>query len=251
MPNKKILVIDDEPNIVKMLESRLKASSYDVVTASNGAEGLERLKKETPDLIILDVLMPVMDGFEFFKTIKKDSQKSRIPVLVLTARGAMRDTFEVFDADEFIPKPFEPEDLMTKISILFKGRALILGDNTGFIDTVKRALQIKGYEIDTVSSEEEMMKKGMEHKYKVIVAYLPSVNKEPKDFVANIHMLRSKNASIIVYSDAKVRGTETNSMVALNKIKSDWTNAKVDLFFDSRLIKDSFLQMVEELLKKL
>ena len=76
MANKKILIVDDEHDVSKLLETRLKAKGYDVDLAINGKEGLDKVKTFNPDLIILDILMPVMDGFEFFKTIKKDQIKS-------------------------------------------------------------------------------------------------------------------------------------------------------------------------------
>ena len=109
----KILVIDDEPHIVELLRSRLQAHGYDVVTAANGKEGLERVQQENPDLIILDILMPAMDGYTFVRRLRKDGQQ--IPVIVLTGQGAMRDLFAVEGVNDYMVKPFKSEELLEKI----------------------------------------------------------------------------------------------------------------------------------------
>ena len=82
---KKILVVDDEPTIVKMLESRLKADGYEVVTASSGEEGLEQCKSSKPDAVILDIMMPGMDGNEVAAHMQEDPSFSKIPIIFLTA----------------------------------------------------------------------------------------------------------------------------------------------------------------------
>ncbi len=111
---KKILIIDDEPHIVKMVESRLKMNDYEVVSAFNGREGLNKVHDETPDLIILDVMMPKMDGYTFVRELKKE--KNETPVIVLTAKTGMADLFEMEGVVAYIQKPFETEDLLKIIS---------------------------------------------------------------------------------------------------------------------------------------
>ncbi|MBN3039115.1 MAG: response regulator [Candidatus Omnitrophica bacterium] len=110
---KKILVIDDEPHIVQLLKSRLQANGYEVVAASNGKEGLERVEQENPDLIILDILMPAMDGYTFVRRLRKASRE--IPVIVLTGQGAMQDLFAVEGINDYMVKPFKAEELLEKI----------------------------------------------------------------------------------------------------------------------------------------
>lgn len=113
--SKKILVIDDDPNIVELLKRRLTASQYIVVTASNGEEGLQQVSAEKPDLIIVDVLMPKMDGYTFVRTLRRDDEYRGLPVIVLTAKDKMKDLFELEGVKDYIVKPYRPEDLMEKV----------------------------------------------------------------------------------------------------------------------------------------
>ncbi|MFC1704686.1 response regulator [Candidatus Omnitrophota bacterium] len=123
--SKKILVIDDDPNVVKMLKSRLEASNYRVATASNGNEGLEQVSKERPDLILCDIVMPIMDGYTFLNELRaremKESQPLQsIPVFVLTAKEKMQDLFAMEGIKEYIVKPFKAEELLEKIKNVLK-----------------------------------------------------------------------------------------------------------------------------------
>ena len=118
--NKKILVVDDEVNIVELLEMRLRANSYDVITAFDGVEGLEKARREFPDLILLDVMMPKMDGFNVCRLLKFDEQFKAIPIILLTARKQEIDqeTSRQVGADAYIAKPFENDVLLDKMKEL-------------------------------------------------------------------------------------------------------------------------------------
>lgn len=116
---KKILVVDDEPNIVKMVESRLKANGYDVISAFDGKEGIEKAKQNKPDLIVLDILMPEMDGTAVAEELKKDAQLRGIPIIFLTClveKGEIRDNEHMIGGNLFIAKPFEPDELLSMIN---------------------------------------------------------------------------------------------------------------------------------------
>jgi CheY-like chemotaxis protein len=117
---KKILVVDDDPEILRLTEDALKKREYAVVTAANGARALEQLRIERPDIILADVLMPEMDGYSFYKALKNNPLLVDIPVLIITGRGGMEDTFKVLGVDGFITKPFTTEDLVTEIEHIFR-----------------------------------------------------------------------------------------------------------------------------------
>jgi len=119
---KKILIIDDEPNIVMVVTSRLKAAGYEVVNAVDGKEGLEKAKKEMPDLIILDLMLPKIDGYTVCRMLKFDANFKQIPVIMFTARAQAADkqTGTHVGADAYITKPFEPQTLMGEIRRLLK-----------------------------------------------------------------------------------------------------------------------------------
>ncbi len=118
----KILVIDDETQLIEMVQMRLEAAGYDVVTASDGQEGLDKAKSVEPDLILCDVMMPKMDGYKVCGLLKNDSRYSKIPLILFTAR-AQQDDQDVGDevgADAYITKPFEPPVLLAKIKELLE-----------------------------------------------------------------------------------------------------------------------------------
>lgn len=114
---KKILVVDDETELLKALSIRLKTSGYEVITASDGQEGLEKAKSLNPDLIVLDVLMPKMDGYEACRMLKFDEKYKSIPIIMLTAKAQDIDKVmgKKVGADDYITKPFETQDLIDKI----------------------------------------------------------------------------------------------------------------------------------------
>ena len=120
MKNKKILVVDDEPFIVRMLETRLRASGYDVISAMDGMEALDMARSENPDLIILDIMLPKMDGYKVCAMLKFDIKHMRIPIIMLTARAHEADQKmgEDLGVDEYIIKPFDGKELVEKVDAL-------------------------------------------------------------------------------------------------------------------------------------
>ena len=114
----RILVVDDEADIVSTVEYRLKFNEFDVITAANGKEGLEKTEKEKPDLILLDINMPVMGGHEMLEHLKNHPELKDIPVIMLTAFSDARDVAKAAELGvaDYITKPFDFTDLMAKIS---------------------------------------------------------------------------------------------------------------------------------------
>ena len=148
----RVLLVDDEERILNFLRSKLKASGYEVLTASNGIEALEQAQAQEPDLIVLDLVMPKMDGLE---TLKELRSFSAMPVIILSAKGSDTDKIKGLSigADDYLAKPFNPDELIARIeavrrrskesqkqsvediltlgevTIDFKGRKLLVGDN--------------------------------------------------------------------------------------------------------------------------
>jgi DNA-binding response OmpR family regulator len=113
----KILLIDDEAEFVEMIAFRLAKSGYEVVSAYDGEEGLQKARTEHPDLIILDIWMPKKDGFQVSQELKESAETAKIPVIFLTAGTASQitDKIKAAGAADYIVKPFEAVDLMEKI----------------------------------------------------------------------------------------------------------------------------------------
>jgi len=119
---KKILAVDDERAIVRLVQVNLERHGYEVVTAFDGKEALEKVASELPDLIVLDVMMPYMDGFEVLQNLKKDPQTRDIPVIMLTAKAQDADVFRGWQSgvDCYLTKPFNPMELIAFVKRIFK-----------------------------------------------------------------------------------------------------------------------------------
>jgi DNA-binding response OmpR family regulator len=113
----RVLVVDDEARIVKFLKVRLKASGYEVLTANNGSEALELVQAQEPDLVVLDIVMPGIDGFE---TLKQVRAVSSVPVIILSAKEAGTDKIRGLGlgADDYMIKPFSPDELVARIEAI-------------------------------------------------------------------------------------------------------------------------------------
>ena len=114
---KKILLVDDEPDIILIVRGRLISWGYDVETVMNGRAALEAVKRQKPDLIVMDVRMPVMSGPEACTQLKTDPQTASIPIILMTASTEIGrgDAFTQSMADDFVLKPFDPAVLLEKI----------------------------------------------------------------------------------------------------------------------------------------
>ena len=120
MAKGKILVVDDEVYIVHILDFSLGMEGYEVITALDGEAALEKARNEKPDLIVLDIMMPKLDGYETCKALKSESKTKDIPVILLSAKGRNADQklgFEV-GADDYITKPFSPRKLVERINAI-------------------------------------------------------------------------------------------------------------------------------------
>jgi two-component system alkaline phosphatase synthesis response regulator PhoP/two-component system response regulator VicR len=119
----KVLVCDDERHIVRLIQVNLERQGYTVVTAYDGKEGLEKIRAEKPDLVVLDVMMPYMDGFEVLKTLRREPATESLPVIMLTAKAQDKDVFEGYHygADMYLTKPFNPMELVTFVKRIAQG----------------------------------------------------------------------------------------------------------------------------------
>jgi two-component system alkaline phosphatase synthesis response regulator PhoP len=121
----KILIVDDDPDLVEAVTMILKSKKFEVVVAYNGKEGIEKVKAERPDLVVLDVMMPEKDGYSVCKELKSDPKWSQIPILLLTAVASHVPTTRFTqqmgmetEADDYIDKPVEPDVLVKRIETL-------------------------------------------------------------------------------------------------------------------------------------
>ncbi|NQT30470.1 MAG: response regulator [Candidatus Saganbacteria bacterium] len=119
---KKILVVDDEKDVVQLLSFRLEKEGFEVISAYNGSDGLAKAQNEKPDLILLDIMLPIMSGYEVCRLLKFNSATQDIPIILLSAKAGDEDKAvgKEVGADMYISKPFEPDILLQKIKELLK-----------------------------------------------------------------------------------------------------------------------------------
>jgi DNA-binding response OmpR family regulator len=117
MSQKKILVVDDEADLVETIRFPLEMEGFNVLTSYNGEDALNQARKETPDLILLDLMLPKLDGYKICRLLKFDEKYKHIPILMLTAKTQEKDKLlgKETGADEFITKPFEMDELIKKV----------------------------------------------------------------------------------------------------------------------------------------
>jgi DNA-binding response OmpR family regulator len=120
----KILICDDDPLLLELVEFKLKAKGYLVIRAENGEDALVAMAAEKPDLIVLDAMMPMLDGFEVLRHVKQHPDFAQMPVVMLTARKSEKDIVSALDrgADDYLVKPFIPDELLARISRLLAAR---------------------------------------------------------------------------------------------------------------------------------
>lgn len=202
----KILVVDDEPHMVKLVEANLRAAGYEVVHAVDGRRALAAAERELPDLIILDIMLPGIDGYEVCRRIR---EYSAVPILMLTARSSEIDLVRGFDvgADDYLEKPFSVNELLVRVRAVLKRSKLVqeiiqhpplvVGDLT--IDFAKRRVTVRGTEIKLSPTEYRLLTKLALNANRVVLhqdllrdVWGPEYRTETEYLRVYIHYLRQK-----------------------------------------------------------
>jgi DNA-binding response OmpR family regulator len=173
MAAEKIIVVDDDRNIQVVLKYRLEREGYQVLLAGDGVDALEKVKAEKPDLIILDLALPKMDGFTVLERMKGDAGASAVPVIVLTAYGASSNQARSLElgAVDFVPKPFSPRELVAavwKVLGVERQRVLVIDDEASARDLLVRSLEAEGCLVDTAEDGPSGIEKALAGDYDLI-----------------------------------------------------------------------------------
>ncbi len=160
----KILVVDDEQRMVRFIQLNLEQDGFEVVTAYNGKEALEQVRTQLPDLILLDIMMPDINGFEVLKKIR---EVNNVPVIMLTAKGEEDDRIQGLElgADDYITKPFSPRELVSRIrAVLRRTKSFkedqvdqIIVDDRLTIDFSRREVWVEGKKVDLRPTEYRLL----------------------------------------------------------------------------------------------
>ena len=160
-----ILVVDDEPDVVELVDFNLKAAGYDVVTASDGEEALKKARAILPSLMILDLMLPEVDGLEVCKILRGDPATSAIPIIILTAKAGEIDRVLGLElgADDYVTKPFSPRELVLRVKRLLRsGQApekkmeKILWKELA-LDVPRHLATVKGRSVDLTATEFKLL----------------------------------------------------------------------------------------------
>jgi two-component system phosphate regulon response regulator PhoB len=158
-------VVDDEPEAVELVEFNLKQAGFDVITAADGGEALKQARTALPSLMVLDLMLPEIDGLEVCKMLRRDPATSAIPIIMLTAKAAEIDRVLGLElgADDYLTKPFSPRELVLRIKkILQRGRATaepaeVLKFGSLCIDTPRHLVSWRGKQIDLTATEFKLL----------------------------------------------------------------------------------------------
>jgi len=161
----KILVVDDEPDAVELIEFNLKAAGYDVTTAADGEGALAKARSVLPNLIVLDLMLPEVDGLEVCKILRRDPKTSGIPIVMLTAKAAEIDRILGLElgADDYVTKPFSPRELVLRVKRLLRTGGGEEGSKDRIhvkdltIDVPAHRVEVKGKVVDLTATEFKLL----------------------------------------------------------------------------------------------
>jgi two-component system phosphate regulon response regulator PhoB len=161
----KVLVVDDEPDAVELIAFNLKSAGYDVITANDGREGLKKARSAPPQLLILDLMLPEVDGLEVCKILRRDPATSDIPIIMLTAKAAEIDRVLGLElgADDYLTKPFSPRELVLRVKRLLRRvqgteqKAERIAYQELCIDIPRHQATVKGKPVELTATEFKLL----------------------------------------------------------------------------------------------
>jgi two-component system, OmpR family, KDP operon response regulator KdpE len=198
-----ILVVDDEPQIRRVLRATLTAEGYTIIEARDGAEALEKVRSERPDLILLDMNMPVLDGLQVCREIRSGSE---VPIIMLTVRSAEKDKVRALDAgaDDYVVKPFGMQELLARVRALLrratedKDAGALVSKELNF-DFAKRDILVRGTQIHLTPKEFAVLKelvvadgRPISHRRLLQSVWGPEYGEETESLRVVINQLRKK-----------------------------------------------------------
>ncbi len=208
MAKEKILLVEDEKNIIELVKYNLEQEGFRVLTAQRGDTGLEMAQREKPALLILDLMLPEIDGIEICKILKQNYKTAGLPIIMLTAKGEEADKVVGLElgADDYVTKPFSPRELVARVkSVLRRGhekpKDRVLKAGTIEMDTARHGVLLKGKALELTSKEYDLLKTLLEADGRVLTreallekvwGYDESLNIETRTVDMHIGALRKK-----------------------------------------------------------
>ncbi len=211
---KRILVIEDELDLVPMVKARLEANGFEVLTAFDGEEGLKKAQEEHPDLILLDIMLPKLDGYQVCRKLKEDSRFQRIPILLFTARKSDTEEQRGLEcgADGYLYKPYTPKELFEKIQSALekkspavetmpKKQILLIDDEVDICTFTKLILERTGkYEVAVAYSGEEGLKRVEETDFDLVITDFKMSGLDGKAVLDAVKAIKPKPPLVLFFS---------------------------------------------------
>lgn len=211
-----LLIVDDDINTLHVLRLMLEEEGFRILTAEDGEQGLNSARENRPQVIITDVLMPVMDGYEFYKCLKADPITKNLPVIILTARGAMEPVFEAIGVDCFLEKPAERTELVSKINQLLqfvsrpsgsgRQRVMIGGTYSEIVDEMASFVRKLGHEVQTAATASQVLTQSVSFRPTAMILEIQTETGDPAaDLIRAVRLLPdAKTMPVLVYSYYRV-----------------------------------------------
>ncbi len=174
---KKVLIVEDEKDILQLVKLYLEKEGYRIVTASTGSEGLAQVRSEKPDLIVLDLMLPEIDGLEICKRLRSAPDTAMLPIIMLTAKAEESDTIIGLElgADDYVTKPFSPKTLVARVKALFRRLERKPEDGptrftygTLILDLTRHEVTVKGKEVPLTAKEFGLLEHLLRHPGRVL-----------------------------------------------------------------------------------
>ena len=199
--SRKVLIADDEPDILEILKYNLVGEGYEVITAKDGDEALEKARRTMPDLIILDVMMPEMNGFDVAAILKNDPQTMDIPIIVLSIVQDKARGFRI-GVDRYLTKPIDTAQLFSEVGLLLeqgksKKKVMVVDEDSTAVRTLTDVLQAKGYQV-VESDGKELVEKAILNQPDIII--LNSVLSDKQEIVQSLRFEKGlENVLFLIY----------------------------------------------------
>lgn len=174
--SKKLVVIEDDQDITRLVTHYLTKEGYAIKSSQDGIKGLQLIKQEKPDLVILDLMLPEMDGLEVCKRLRADPKTSALPIIVLTAKGEESDKIVGLElgADDYVTKPFSPKELLARVKALFRRSERQVEESTHHrygqisLDVARHEVRVKDEEIKLTAKEFSLLVQLLKNKGRVM-----------------------------------------------------------------------------------
>lgn len=253
--SKKILILDDEGDIREALKRNLERAGYTVTALTDGQQGLDAAKAEQFDLIVTDVVMPVMDGFKFFKEVKQLPNYRKVPVIVMTAHASMEESFRIFDVAEFFAKPVQLEVILKTIdrllnpfSVNLESRNIIVcGAGVDVVANMVQLLNDYGQKATAVHDEIEFLVKALKEQPDMVLMDVLLPQLMAHELIAAMRSFsRFSKLKILTYTNFNEKElTNINAVEQLKSAKNKCLEAGATAYI-GRFSKVTFMDSIME-----